>query len=209
MPESRFLSSPSAELKRALTGADKAFVLQMYATERQKKDFDFEEFCNTNADLLNVSVASVRRAISQQQAQFDVQLRQATRTQAQIIAETMGATVQRAMAALEDGLTANKEKLIVHKETGEPIRDPNTGEFIYSATADHPTRVRAAAEILKVWGSYAPKQVESHLEVEHKFAARSADELLAELRATYQRIEDAGLTIDVTAKPAQLEGAEE
>lgn len=208
MTESRFLNSPSAEPKRALAGADKQYVLQMWAAEKQKPDFDFEEFCETNARLLDVSTASIRRAINQQKAAFEAHIRTAVRTQAQSVAEAMGADVYAAMEALRAGLHANKERLIVDKETGIPIKDPNTGQFMFTSSADHQVRVRAASEILKIWGGYAPKQVEVSGEVQHTFHNKSREELQAELAKTLADIHRSGLTIDVMpqADPNMLEG---
>lgn len=137
---------------------------------------EYKAWCETTAELLNVSVDQVKRVVASESDALNAQIRRATLTEAQKVANLLGATVTAALEVLGEALEAGKRKPLLDK-SGKPQFDPETGQLIYLEEPDWQARIMAANKLIHVHGAYAPQQYEVKTDVTHSFAALTEAEL--------------------------------
>jgi hypothetical protein len=195
----------SSEEKRVVSSSDRLVILEMWERASKERNFDEERFIETVAEDLCVHPRGVRKVISAAVAKIEQKIAVACLTRGQRIADAAGATIDRVMATLEEGLEA--ETYMVLKDKDGPILGPD-GKIQMVSVPNYTARVRAASELASIHGIYAPRAVEVSGEVSHthRVAKLTNEELQQKLTKLMRDIEANGKIIDMPVDRKQSEG---
>jgi hypothetical protein len=198
----------SSEEKRAVSASDRLVILETWERASKDRNFNEEEFIDKIAEDMCLHPRGVRRVIAAAVAKIEQKIAVACLTRGQRIADAAGATIDRVMATLEEGLEA--ETYIVLKDKDGPILGPD-GKIQMVSVPNHTARVRAASELASIHGIYAPRAVEVSGEVSHthKVSKLTNDELqkrLQQAARVLRDIEASGKIIDMPVDQKQSEG---
>lgn len=125
----------------------KGRILEKWSIDRPPvKGIEFDEWVDAEAAELDVKRDFILKALDEGAESFIHAANVAMMPAAQRIANLYGATLEKAMITLRDGMDAVR----VHvTKDGTPIE-----------VADTPSRIAAVKEVLKVHGAYAPEKTE-------------------------------------------------
>lgn len=163
----------------AATGSKtRELIWKDYELAQPEKGADLESWCEETSERYGVSVRVVRRVVTDRlETSLGASQRNYVQRNAEIIADSIGATIAAACDAVAEALEANRSRM-VYGPAGLPLMKPN-GELQTFNTPDWGTRLKAADVIFKLRGSYAPQQlnVEAHhtitdlsdAQLEHRF----------------------------------------
>lgn len=164
--------------------ATKAEAFQSFIDE--KISFvDFDEWCEDNCDRWHIDADRLKRWIIDAQQTKLTEANCDRSNSAAKVANLMGATVKRTLAVYLDALSAVKVKRLVDRN-GKPVKDDD-GKPMQLEQPDWEPRLKAAEQIGKILGVYAPEKQELILPQLDEFTKRTEDELrreLATLRAS-------------------------
>lgn len=136
-----------------------------------------DEWCEANAGRFEADRLKLRRWIIDETANELSRVKLESSTDAQKIAQLVGATLPKALRTLVKGLSAVKTRVLVDRS------GKRTG---LEQTPDNEARISAAKEILKVVGGYAPEKLEVLAGPLDEFAALTDEQLKREL-AKYRK----------------------
>ena len=162
-----------------LETATKRLIWERYEQRRPRPGVEYDAFLEETAAELNLERKQVSRCIASESNALQNQIRRATMTQAQIVAEQLGIDMVTALNVWRDGMQAVKRKPLLDK-SGRPIRN-DAGEIEYQVDPDHAIRMQAAHRVAQVHAMYAPQQYEVKGEVQHNHAMMDESTLRLEI----------------------------
>lgn len=174
----------------ALQLANRKRIWDEYEKQRPKPGIEFDAFCEQLSSELKIRPRDVASMIAREANALKAQINRATETQAQIIANQLGADQVAAMTVLRNGLQATRSR---------PVYNPASKVIEEFKEPDWQWRIQAAHRILQIHASYAPMQYEVKGEVTHKFEELNEAQLLEEIKQLSAVLNGNGITIDVTS----------
>ena len=103
-------------------------VLEEYERVRPSEGREYHQWVDATAAKLGMSKSAVGRVIAEEQEIYLQTFRSQAQSNAQRIAQFVGATQAAAYQTLADGLKATKKSPVLDR--GKPVTDPATGDFV-------------------------------------------------------------------------------
>jgi len=158
-------------------------VLERFAQDNPKHGREFREWVARVSAELGIGQEKVRRYVAQEQEAYLLNLRIEGASEAQAVAQTLGAGLTEALSTIKSGLVATKRRPLLDSKgrpkklhENKPLSPEN---MIYVETPAWESRLSAATALLKVLGGFAPEQVE--IKRENVYTHLTDKELLARL----------------------------
>jgi hypothetical protein len=192
----------SSEASRRLNRENGRMVRQLFEDARATPGFSgIDSWIAETAELTGFDAKAIRAEINRMQQLAVAHRRLAAATFAQQEADRIGATQAAALETLQELLKAEKHTLLVDADR-RPILDVN-GQKQFICVPDNASRAKAAALLLGVHGSMAPKKIELKTEVTHSHKTEA--ELREELKAIMSAMASEGvIEFSLTDTPKEL-----
>jgi hypothetical protein len=182
----------------------KAKVIERYGIDQPSGGHEFDQWCDAVAEELGLGRRDIRRMILDYTQGYLNDVQSHAKSAAQRAADTLGATLVKALETINKGMSANKTRMVVIGK-GEDARVEKY------EVPDWGARLTASKQAVLVHGAEAPKQVEVNQRVLHAHLSdeeihRQLQELTAQI-ATQLDSPSRGV-IEVAASPSISGGVE-
>lgn len=155
---------PNGKKAHQMSPQHRIEILRRWGAEQPRAGVEEHNWYETVAGDTGYSPAVVRRVVAEEASAAYAMLRDEVRTDAQKLADVVGATAVRALNVLSEAMDA-EETQIVRDGHGNPVLDSmEQPVMLYRPLWG--VRVKAAEILLNVHDGFAPKKIEMKAEVE-------------------------------------------
>ena len=144
-----------------------AAVWQRYETDRPPAGRDLNQWILRLSEESGIAPVEIRRVVARGAGAMMNAISERLQSNAQQIADIIGADLVAALEVLRDCFTATRKKVLLDR-SGRPklVDDSKDGpgyvpsNMIYIEVEDHNVRLGAARSVLEIYGAHAPQKME-------------------------------------------------